>query len=183
MGQSDEPRPLRPRLSRSSLCRGRFLKRPVARARHGCALLVNRAKSDQPESSSSTLTLHLAGQRSNRFSRSSSSARACAPIEVNSRPISLPGTTLRTTASACTTPPGTSKTNIRLVPTGLVMDAERDKPPLFSVFTRDTCWNPPPYQATDMPFGREIRLCRRVLEGASLAIDQEQSTTSLRLYQ
>ena len=62
---------------------------------------------------------------------------------------------------------------------GSVRSPETDKPPPLSVCTRETCWNPPPYQATVIPLGREMRGCRRVFEDGSLVINHRQRTTSL----
>src|SRR5229473_6478631 len=62
----------------------------------------------------------------------------------------------RTTASARTMPPGTSKTRVRSVPTRIVMDPQRNRPPMLSVLTRETCCWPPPYQVTDIPDRKEI---------------------------
>src|ERR1700704_1351244 len=81
-----------------------------------------------------------------------------------------PGTMLRTTASARITPPGTSKTRVRSVPTRWVMEPQRKRPPMLSVWTRETCCWPPPYQVTDMPLGREIRWYRRFPLGGSLGM-------------
>jgi len=49
-----------------------------------------------------------------------------------------------------------------------------------SVLTRETCWSPPPYQATDMPFGKEIRWNRRcVPQWVSVVIKQGKGTSSI----
>jgi len=48
-----------------------------------------------------------------------------------------------------------------------------------SVLTRETWWSPPPYQATNIPFGSEIRLYRRVLQKVSLVIKYHEGTSSV----
>ena len=98
---------------------------------------------------------------------------------VNSTPISSPGTMFRTTASAKTMPPGTSKTRVRSAPTRSVMDPQRDRPPMLNVLTRETCCWPPPFQVTDMPFGSAIRWWRRVSQRISVAIRHGKGTSSI----
>src|SRR5467141_425294 len=82
----------------------------------------------------------------------------------------------RTTASARTMPPGTSKTSVRSVPTRSVLDPQRNIPPMLNVLTRETCCWPLPYQVTDMPRGKEIRRWRRVPQKVSAVIKQGKST-------
>src|SRR6266404_4068777 len=82
----------------------------------------------------------------------------------------------RTTASARTMPPGTSKTSVRSVPTRSVLDPQRNRPPMLNVLTRETCCWPLPYQVTDMPRGKEIRWWRRVPQKVSAVIKQGKST-------
>src|SRR5258707_13152979 len=77
---------------------------------------------------------------------------------------------LRTTAWARIMPPGTSKTRVRSVPTRWVMEPQRKRPPMLSVWTRETCCWPPPYQVTDMPLGREMRWYRRVFGGGFFGV-------------
>src|SRR5713226_9508361 len=85
----------------------------------------------------------------------------------------------RTTASARTMPPGTSKTRVRSVPTRSVMDPQRNRPPMLNVLTRETCCWPLPYQVADMPFGKEIRSWRRVAQRVSALIRQGKGTSSI----
>ena len=59
-----------------------------------------------------------------------------------------------------------------MVPTGRTAGAARNRPPMPSVLTREICESPPPYQATDIPFGSAIRWYRLSLQGVSLAIIQ-----------
>jgi hypothetical protein len=86
----------------------------------------------------------------------------------------------RTTASARTMPPGTSKTRVRSAPTLSVMGPQRNRPPMLNVLTRETCCWPLPYQVTDMPCGSEIRWWRRcVPQGVSVVITQGKGTSSI----
>ena len=83
-------------------------------------------------------------------------------IWVNSTPRPSPGMMSRTTASARTLPPGTSKASLIFVPTGGGSVAAMNKPPMPSVLTREKSWRSPPYQLTGIPFGSEMRGYRRV---------------------
>src|SRR5215469_3216980 len=56
-----------------------------------------------------------------------------------------------TYASACTLPPGTSKTSISLAPMGGGLELEMNKPRIPRVCTRETSCPPPPYHATYIP--------------------------------
>src|SRR6266446_1357618 len=84
----------------------------------------------------------------------------------------------RTTASARTTPPGTSKTRVRSVPTRSVMGPQRNRPPMLNVLTRETCCWPLPYQVADMPFGKADGSPQSEFCPGSLAIPA-QGTTEL----
>src|SRR6266446_6054522 len=95
-------------------------------------------------------------QRSNRFSNRCSKTRSFKSIFVNSTPIPSPGTILRTIASACTFPPGTSNESLSFVPTGGGLGTEMNRPPMPSVRTREKSCRSPPCQATYMPFGNEM---------------------------
>ena len=92
-------------------------------------------------------------------------------ICVNSTPRPSPGMVSRTTASARTFPPGTSKASLTFVPTGGGSGVEMNRPPMPSVLTREKSWRSPPYQLTGIPLGSDTRGYRRVGRGGCSATE------------
>ncbi len=83
-------------------------------------------------------------------------------METNSAPIPFPGRTLRTTARARTSPPGTSNSRLMTLPAGSGLAVEMNSPPRLKLRTRETPRWPPDRQATSIPRGKSIRGWRRL---------------------
>ena len=165
------PNPFRMRTYKQTACFARFWPKLPSRNSFRIRTYKNfackpfRMRSSEKRWGEGASISNASSQRSKRFISFCRRNLPTKSILVNSTPRPWPGMMSRTTASARTFPPGTSKASLTFVPTGGGSGVEINKPPMPSVLTREKSWRSPPYQLTGIPLGSDTRGYRRVGQG------------------